>query len=189
MTAQSGRPPPPAPGAGAVATRSEPPMRPNYEPEHPEPQIHSMASSSTSSTINPPPLPPPQSPPLPSPPTHTIPGSLPAGSRVPKQGQRADIQQMSKSSSSSQGPLSAIVGRVGNALSSLMRPQTRSQTVYPHPMTHPPLLPAQRTPPAKQTQPEPIPILTPPLTDVDMVHEERKITRFESTESQYSRFA
>ena len=91
MTAQSGRPPPPAPGAGAVATRSEPPMRPNYQPEHVEQQIHPMASSSTSSINNPPSLPPPvsiakapQSPPLPSPPTHTIPGSLPAGSRVPK---------------------------------------------------------------------------------------------------------
>jgi len=151
-------------------------MRPNYEPEYVEPQIHSIA---TSSTNNPPPLPPPatiakatQSPP-PQPPTHTIPGSLPAGSRVPKQGQRADIQQMSKSSSPSQGRLSAIVGRVGNVLSSWMKPHSQNQPVYPHPMTHPPHIPP-RVPPAQQTHPIPIPIHTPPHTDVDMVHEEER---------------
>ena len=154
-------------------------MRPNYEPEHPEPQIHSMASSSTSSINDPPPLPPPASigkaPPQspPPPPIHTIPGSLPAGFRVPKRGERADIQQMSKPSSPSKGRLSAIAERVGNAWSTWIRPQSPNQSPsLPYPMTHPPHIPPPRAPPAQQTQPEPIPIHTPPHTDVDMVHEE-----------------
>ena len=198
MTAQSGRPPPPTPGAGAVASRSESPMRPNYVPEHVEPQIYSIASSPTSSIIDPPPLPPPASiakatPKLP--PTHTIPGpgSLPAGSRFPKQGQRADVQRMSKASSSSPSRLSAFVGSVGNALSSWMN-RARSPSQTPPPLPHPPPRgPPPRGPPAQQTHPKSVPIYTPPYTDADVdmapIEEEGERSSDLRPERQSSRFS
>ena len=98
-------------------------------PERGEPQIqpvslHDQLPEPESLTDQPPPLPPPASlvvaqssqPPA----AATAPGSLPAGALVPKKGQRADVQRMSKADSaseatSSRGRLAGLANIVGNA--------------------------------------------------------------------------
>ena len=181
MNVQPGRPPPP-PGARAIAIRSESPARPNYEQEYHEPQIQSIDTSSTS---EPPPLTPPTTIGKAPPPTRATPGSLPARSRVPKQGQRANIQPMSKSSFPSRGRLSEFAGRLGNALSSWMNSQSPSPPL-PYHMSHPPHLPKPPPPPPQQTHAEFNNSYAPARRRRHGARESTTI--FESRETQSSRF-
>ena len=167
---------PGAPGAGAErvpvgATQSVahpdddcvPPDRQEPQIEHiptgsfdvvPEPtHINYTEHTPTGSTNEPPPLPPPLTV-AKSPPT-TNPRSLPAGARVPNNGQRADVQRMSQSSSRGESP--GLFSGLASRLSSLFG---RS----PSPKASAPPTPKQATPSLAWAYSQHVPSLPRPPT-------------------------
>ncbi|MFM7985593.1 MAG: hypothetical protein ACKPKO_40405, partial [Candidatus Fonsibacter sp.] len=109
----------------------------------PEPESITAPPSTPPSTLTGPPLPQQSTlagPPLPPPPVVTVPGSLPAGARVPKKkkGQRADIHYMSKAdnpnkATSSRGQLAGLVDIVGNTWCTLTSNMERASPLLKEP--------------------------------------------------------
>ncbi|MFM7989114.1 MAG: hypothetical protein ACKPKO_58355, partial [Candidatus Fonsibacter sp.] len=150
-TTLASAPPPSPPSAGAERVgrwrRTEPVAHPNddYIPPSPrEPQLQPIS-------VQGPPLPPPSSrtappSPPPPPPVATVPGSLPAGARVPKMGERADIQAMSSSSkASSPATTSGVIDTLQNMWHNqpsfskhTQRPSRQGNQVFPRPLPPPP---------------------------------------------------